>query len=285
MTNHTVGIGTCTQGMAIPSYLSSEMHLQKFPDQTKFSELGREFPSRNLRKGEESRARAWSRDKRKGATFLHRAGDWRMFSAEDNWVLLKKRHLIVFHTRMPRDSVRLCWKKWETEGKLTKNKHPLQYRKWSNRLTWKRSKSEGQSCDWSLKPLVYGKKIVVWLSASSRVSWLQVWKQMHVWHSLPISTCWWWEVTSARGREKKVPKEQLLFWGKKGPRLCISKLRSKEFYSTESWRVRIERFGGTHHEILEMHLVQNYNSWKKRTIWRHYPKRWTSWAKSLRAQF
>ena len=58
MTNHTVGIGTCTQGMAIPSYLSSEMHLQKFPDQTKFSELGREFPSRNLRKGEESRARA-----------------------------------------------------------------------------------------------------------------------------------------------------------------------------------------------------------------------------------
>ena len=116
MTNHTVGIGTCIQGMAIPSYLSSEMHLQKFPDQTKFSELGREFPSRNLRKGEESRARAWSRDERKGATFLHRAGDWRMFSAEDNWVLFKKRHLIVFHTRMPRDSVRLCWKKWETEG-------------------------------------------------------------------------------------------------------------------------------------------------------------------------
>ena len=153
MTNHTVGIGTCTQGMAIPSYLSSEMHLQKFPDQTKFSELGREFPSRNLRKGEESRARAWSRDKRKGATFLHRAGDWRMFSARDNWVLFKKRHLIVFHTRMPRDSVRLCGKKWETEGKLTKNKHPLQYRKWSNRLTWKRSKSKGQSCDWSLKSL------------------------------------------------------------------------------------------------------------------------------------
>ena len=119
MTNHTVGIGTCTQGMAIPSYLSSEMHLQKFHDQTKFSELGREFPSRNLRKGEESRAWAWSRDKRKGATFLHRAGEWSMFSAEDNWVLFKKRHLIVFHTRMPRDSVRLCGKKWETQGKLT----------------------------------------------------------------------------------------------------------------------------------------------------------------------
>ena len=37
MTNHALGIGTCTQsGMTIPSYLSSEMHPQKFPDQTKF---------------------------------------------------------------------------------------------------------------------------------------------------------------------------------------------------------------------------------------------------------
>ena len=30
---------------------------------------------------------------------------------------------------------------------------------------------------------------VVRLSTSSRVSWLQVWKQMHSWLSLPISTC------------------------------------------------------------------------------------------------
>ena len=36
MTNHAAGIGTCTQGMTIPSYLSSEKHLQKFPDQTEF---------------------------------------------------------------------------------------------------------------------------------------------------------------------------------------------------------------------------------------------------------
>ena len=35
-TSHVVGIGTCTQGMTISSYLSSEMHLQKFHDQTKF---------------------------------------------------------------------------------------------------------------------------------------------------------------------------------------------------------------------------------------------------------
>ena len=35
--NHAEGIGTCAQsGMTIPSYLSSEMHLGKFPDHTEF---------------------------------------------------------------------------------------------------------------------------------------------------------------------------------------------------------------------------------------------------------
>ena len=37
MTHHAAGIGTCTQsGMTSPSYLSSEMHLGKFPDRTEF---------------------------------------------------------------------------------------------------------------------------------------------------------------------------------------------------------------------------------------------------------
>ena len=35
------------------------------------------------------------------------------------------------------------------------------------------------------------KKLVVLLSTSSRVSWLQVWKQMHSWLSLPLSRSWW----------------------------------------------------------------------------------------------
>ena len=36
MTNHALGVGTCTQSMTIQSYLSSEMHLQKFTDRTEF---------------------------------------------------------------------------------------------------------------------------------------------------------------------------------------------------------------------------------------------------------
>ena len=147
MTILAVGIGTCTQSMTIPSYLPSEMHLQK---SFGISTLDREFPSWSLRKTEESRARIavdqeieatsslkdlinpksitgsdfsdyeefciwWWRQNWNGATILliwstklpsvepwqdnkgekllHRAEDWRMFSAEDKWVLFKKRRL------------------------------------------------------------------------------------------------------------------------------------------------------------------------------------------------
>ena len=100
------------------------------------------------------------------------------------------------------------------------------------------------------------KKIVVWFSKSSRMSWLQVWKQKHLWLSLLISTCWRWKETQ-REFEKEGTQWITFMRRKKGPRLCISKIRSNEFCSTESWRIGIERSFGTRHEILRMHLVQN----------------------------
>ena len=57
---------------------------------------------------------------------------------------------------------------------------------------------------------------------------------------------------------------------KKRPRLCFSKLRSNEFYSTESWRFVMERFGGTDAPGTKLNLG------KKRATWRYYPKWWTS---------
>ena len=51
----------------------------------------------------------------------------------------------------------------------------------------------------------------------------------------------------ARGREEGTQGSvAFLNERKKRPRLCVSKLRSNEFYSTESWRIGIERFGETH---------------------------------------
>ena len=41
---------------------------------------------------------------------------------------VQKETLAVFSTRMPRDAVRLCGKKWETQRGLTWKRYPLQYR-------------------------------------------------------------------------------------------------------------------------------------------------------------
>ena len=168
--------GLVFNGMTIPSYLSSEKHLQKFPDQTEFqswvvniraevfaeaknlalvlqwikkieaasslkdlvnpkSITGKDFydyeeldlmMAAELKwcydrysyfqkriRVKEQRAQKDNRflrgsqnsylmyditvcgavTKGKGAKILHRAEDWRMFSAEDCWMLFKKRHL------------------------------------------------------------------------------------------------------------------------------------------------------------------------------------------------
>ena len=69
---------------------------------------------------------------------------------------------------------------------------------------------------------------------------------MHSWLSLPVSTCWMVRSNfSSRSRRESTQGAVAILRRKKGPRLCISKLRSNEFYSTESWRNGIERFGGT----------------------------------------
>ena len=82
-------------------------------------------------------------------------------------------------------------------------------------------------------------------------------------------------------RRKSELKEQLRFWVQG----CVSqKLRSTEVHSAESWANEIERFGGTQHKILRTRMVRTSNSGRKRATSRRYPKRWTSWAKSLRAQ-
>ena len=62
----------------------------------------------------------------------------------------------------------------------------------------------------------------MWFSTSSRVSWLQVWKQMHFWLSLLYSTCWRWKETQREFEKKKVLKDQLVFWKKKNVQGCVS---------------------------------------------------------------
>ena len=121
------------------------------------------------------------------------------------------------------------------------------------------------------------KIFVVWLSTSSRVSrcihgYRRSCRQADGKSNL-----------STRSR-RRYSRSSCYSNGKKSPRLCISGLRSNEVYSTESWRTGIERFGGTPENSQEAPGTK-LNPGKKKAIWRHYPKRWISWAKSLRAQF
>ena len=166
---------------------------------------------------------AKARSKRKGRKILKPSERLTNVFSGRQLGLVQEETLVVFYTRMPRETVRgQRGMKWRYgRNSFPRSKHPLQYRKW-------KTQTNGQSLN-SLKasPVTQAenflsmvgkmKNIVVWLSSSSRMSW---------------------------------------------------------FTSLE-----------TDAEILGMHLVQNWIRERKRAIWRQYPKRWTSWAKSLRAQF
>ena len=141
------------------------------------------------------------------------------------------------------------------------------------RMDWREKikQSEGQSCDWSQKsPYV----VVTSLETDAFVA-IVAYIDMLMLSENPT-----------RGRDKKVLKEQLLFWGgKKSPRLRISKLRSNEVYSPESWQTRLNASAGHTMKFLGCTWYETKIREGKRAIWRHYPKRRTSWAKSLRARF
>ena len=87
--------------------------------------------------------------------------------------------------------------------------------------------------------------------------------------SLPMSASWWWEQPQLEV-ENKVLKDKLLFWKKEKnvQGKCISKFRSNEFCSTESWRMVIAGHTRNSQDAPGTKL----SSGKKWAIWRHYPK-------------
>ena len=114
-------------------------------------------------------------------------------------------------------------------------------------------------------------KIVVWLSTPSRMSLLPVWKRMHPWPSLPISTCWRWGETKQKVEKIGYSKNSFAIL-KENNRVqgCVS--HNSDPKKSILWRIEIERFGGTHHKILRTHLVPNSKSGKKRAISWSYSK-------------
>ena len=161
--------------------------------------------------------------------------------------------IVDFYTRMPRDAVRL----WKEVGDARRS-HLQQA---SSSVPKVKEKTDVKSSN-SLKAspaarvrkiLVYGeqdekyRRLIIDIISCVVVTGLETdafvaFRCLHR-HA---------DGASARGTQGAVA----ILRDEKSPRLCISKLRSNEFYSSESWRVGIERFGETHHEILGMHLLR-----------------------------
>ena len=172
---------------------------------------------------------------------------------------------------MPRETVRTTWNEVEIRKKFSSgSKHRLQYRKWKTQtdekawtvwrpalwlklkitcLWWARWKIS--SCDYRHHPVCRGYKSGNRCIHGYRCPCRQADGKSNLSARSKIS-----DSRSSCDPERK----------KKRPRLCISKLSANEFYSTESWRIGIERF--------RMHLIRIKSGKEK----------WTSWAKSLRAR-
>ena len=190
---------------------------------------------------------------------------------------------------MPRETV------WTTRNDVATRKNSHLEQAYSsvpkvNKTDWRKSlnSSKASPATKAKNPLsLVGKmkKIVAWLSTSSRVSWLQVWNQMHSWLSLPITTCWMVRgKTSARSKRRKYSRISCYSEGKK-VQGCVSQKSDPWiifFGKLKNWDWTLRRDTPWNSQDAP---GTRLNSGKKKAIWRHYPKKWNSWAKSLRAQF
>ena len=172
----------------------------------------------------------------------------------------------------------------ETQENLTQSMNLLQYRKWRYRLTWTAYTVQ---------------RLVLWLKLKIPGLWWARWKRSSCdYRHHPVCgyksgnrciygyRCYVDKLmvrgNPARGRQEVTQGAVAILRRKKGAKLCI---RSNEFYSTGSWRNWDLNPSAGHTWNAQDASGTKQNSEKKKAIWRHYPKRWTSWAKSLRAWF
>ena len=283
MADHVLGIWT-SSGMTI-FVISPRRCICKIPWLKGISKLDREFPSRNLRKSEESRARI-AVDQEIEATsslkdFINPKSITRKYfsdyeeldlvmAAELKWCydiayliceitergavtskraknacterkteecfqrktirwlgLVQEETLVVFYACTPRETVRTTWNEVEIREKFSP-RASIRFSTESEETDWRKSlnsmkASSSTEAQNSLSIAGKMKNIVVCLSTSSRVSWLQVWKHMPFLAIVANADMLMVKGNSARGREKKVLDDQLLFWKKKTSKVAYLK--------------------------------------------------------------
>ena len=344
MTNHAVGIGTCTQSMTIPSYLPSEMHLQKIPDQTEFQSGIVNFQAGVCAKAKNlALVLQWIKRSKQPAP-------WRASSIQNqlreknslimkNWIWWWRQKwngaaiLLIWSTNLPtvepwqdkkgknsyterktgegflRKTIGYCSRRdtcsflymhaagdrettWEENGRRKKisSGTSILFSTESEETDWRErlEQFKGQSCDSSKKSLVYGgqdeedRHVILDIIPCVMVTSLETgafvasvaYIDMLMVRSNPV-----------RDREKKVLKEQLLLWERKNFQGCVSQ-------NSDPMNSILRKAGELRLNASAGHTMKFSGcTWyktkirEKKAIWRHYPKRWTSWAKSLRAWF
>ena len=219
---------------------------------------------------------------KKGEKLLHRV-------AEDNWILFKKRHL-QFSPHACHGTPWDCVERSGRRREVSPGKGiPFSTEKRKNRLTWKaqtvwrlvlrlefkipclwRSRWKRSSCDYRHHPVCRGYK--------SR-------NRCIYGHRCLFRHADGERKPQREFEKKKVLKEQVRLWEEKTSKVVYLKTQIQRIlfhgkWKNWDWTLRRDTpwnswdASGT-----------NQNSGKKRAIWTNYPKRRTSWAKSLRAQF
>ena len=164
-----------------------------------------------------------------------------------------------------------------SDGEKVKSKHPLLYRREKDRLTTNARKVRRPSLRLELKFLVYcrqdveSRRVIIGILPCIVSTSLEAGASMWIIAFIDMLIV---RRNPANRRKVRVVKEQLRFWKRE---------RSKVVYL----KIQIQRSlfcGKLGKRDWTLRRVTSSNSGKKSAISRRYPKRWTSWAKSLRAE-
>ena len=208
-----------------------------------------------------------------------------MFSVEDKLGLLQEETLAVFYIRMLRETVRQRGKKMEDARKSrleqASSSVPKVKKQTDVKGLYSLKASPATKAENSLSVAGKMKNVVVRLSTSSRVSWWQVWKQMHSWLFRHADG----ERKPSARSIRRYSRKSCYYQKKKKVQGCVSQ-NSDPMNSIlrKAWELGLNASAG-HNWKFSGCIWCKTEFGKEKAIWRHYPKRWTSWAKSLRAWF
>ena len=208
--------------------------------------------------------------------------------------LVQKETLVVFYVRVPRETERHQRKKWRTqtylasdqpwitiEGGKVKSKHPLLYRREKDRLTTNAT-SQRPDLRLELKFLVYGEQDVEDRRVIFDILPCVVITSLEPDASMARIACidmLMVRRNPARGRRVRVLKERLRFWQQKRSKVVFLTIQIQRSLSCG----KLGRRDSTLQNSQDA-LGTKFKFGKERAISKRYPKRWTSWAKSLRVQ-